>query len=158
MSTIQIIKVVIITLLLQIFFIEIIPTKSAQGPTINKNFITPLRVVNDESKINTTQNVTTEKVTAGNKSNEDNVTTSKEHWRNGATLIMGYSTVSGLMEKNMSQNQKVKIRLFPGAKIKDVFHYAIPSLEKKHDYVILNFRANDTPYKTGLDISNEIWK
>ena len=104
MSTIQIIKVVIITLLLQIFFIEIIPTKSAQGPTINKNFVTPLRVVNDESKINTTQNVTTEKVTAGNKSNEDNVTTSKEHWRNGATLIMGDSTVSGLMEKSMSQN------------------------------------------------------
>lgn len=53
--------------------------KSAQGPTINKHFITPLRVVNDESKINTTQNVTTEKVTTGNKSNEENVTTSKEH-------------------------------------------------------------------------------
>ena len=37
-----------------------------------------------------------------------------------------------------------------------MFHYAIPSLEKKHDYVILNFCTDDAPYKTGLDISNEI--
>ena len=57
--------------------------------------------------------------------------TSNEHWKNGTTLIMGDSTVSGLMEKIMSRNPKVKIRFFPGAKIKDMFQYAIPWLEKK---------------------------
>ena len=43
---------------------------------------------------------------------EEKVGTSKEHWKNGSTLIMGDSTVSGLMEKKMSRNQKVKIRFF----------------------------------------------
>ena len=78
----------------------------------------------------------------------------------GTTLIMGDSTVSGLLEKKMSQNRKcpktVKIRFFPGAKIKDMFHYAIPLLEKKPNYVILHVGTNDTPYKAGSGISNEI--
>ena len=33
-------------------------------------------------------------------------------------------------KKNIKENRKVKIRFFPGAKIKDMFHYAIPLLEK----------------------------
>ena len=69
---------------------------------------------------------------------------------------MGDSTVSGLMEKKMPRNRKVKIRFFPGAKIKDTFHYAIPLLEKNPDYVILYVGTNDAPYKGGSDISNEI--
>ena len=69
---------------------------------------------------------------------------------------MGDSTVSGLMEKKISRNRKVKIRFFPGAKIKDMFHYAIPLLEKKPDYVILHVSTIDAPYKGGSDISNEI--
>ena len=69
---------------------------------------------------------------------------------------MGDSTVSGLTEKKMSRNRKVKIRFFPGAKIKDMFHYAIPLLEKNPDYVILHVGTNDAPYKAGSDISNEI--
>ena len=69
---------------------------------------------------------------------------------------MGDSTVSGIMEKKMSRNRKVKIRFFPGAKIKDMFHYAIPLLEKKPDYDILHIDTNDAAYKGGSDISNEI--
>ena len=46
------------------------------------------------------------------KNDEEKVAISKEHWKNGSTLIMGDSTVSGLMEKKMSRNQKVKIRFF----------------------------------------------
>ena len=37
-----------------------------------------------------------------------------------------------------------------------MFHYAIPLLEKKPDYVILHVGTNDAPYKGGSDISNEI--
>ena len=69
---------------------------------------------------------------------------------------MGDSTVSGIIEKKMSRNRKVKIRFFPGAKIKDMFHYIIPLLEKKPDYVILHVGTNDAPYKADSDISNEI--
>ena len=69
---------------------------------------------------------------------------------------MGHSTVSGLMEKNMSRNWKVEITVFPGAKIKNMFHYAIPLLEKKPDYVISHVGTNDASYKAGLDISNGI--
>ena len=69
--------------------------------------------------------------------------TSNEHWKNGTTLSMGDSTVFGLMEKKLSRNRKIKIRFFPGAKIKDMFHYAIPLLEKNPDYVILHVGTND---------------
>ena len=72
-------------------------------------------------------------LTKSYKNDEEKVATSNEHWKNGTSLIMGISgqsTVSGLMAKKMSRNRKVKIRLFPGAKIKDMFHYAIPLLEK----------------------------
>ena len=54
----------------------------------------------------------------------------KEWWR-GTTLILGDSTISGRKEKKMSTNRKIKVRYFPGAKIKDMYHYAIPLLEKK---------------------------
>ena len=95
-------------------------------------------------------------LTKSHKNDKEKVATSNEHWKNGTTFIMGDSTVSGLMEKKMSRNRKVKIRFFPGAKIKDMFHYAIPLLEKKPDYVILHVGTNDAPYKAGSDISNEI--
>ena len=32
----------------------------------------------------------------------------------------------------MSRNRKIKVRYFPGAKIKDMYHYAVPLLEKNH--------------------------
>ena len=73
--------------------------------------------------------------------------TNNQLWKNDTTLIMGDSTVTGLMEKKMSRNRKVKIRFFPGAKINDMFHYAIPLLEKKPDYVILHVGTNDAPSK-----------
>ena len=48
-------------------------------------------------------------LTKSHKNDEEKVATSNEHWKNGTTLIMGDSTVSGLMEKKMSRNRKVKI-------------------------------------------------
>ena len=58
---------------------------------------------------------------------------------------MGDSTVSGLMEKNMSQNKKVKVRFIPGAKTKAIFHNSFACK-----------KTNDAPYKARLDTSNEI--
>ena len=97
-----------------------------------------------------------EKIATGNKSDEKKVATSNEHWGNGTILITGDSVVSGLMEKKMSRNRKSKTRFFPGAKIKDLFHFTIHLPEKKRDYVILHVRTNDARYKAGLGISNKI--
>ena len=96
-------------------------------------------------------------LTKYHKNGEEKVTTNNEHWKNGTTLIMGDSTVAGLMEKKMPRNRKFKTRFLPGAKIKDMFHYAIPLLEKKTDYVILHVGTNDAPYKAGSDNFNEIY-
>ena len=68
-----------------------------------------------------------------NTNNADNITVQQnnEEWWKGTTLILGESTISGRKEKKMSRNRKIKVRYFPGAKIKDMYHYAIPLLEKK---------------------------
>ena len=73
-----------------------------------------------------------------NISNADNNTVQEnnEEWRKGTTLILEDSTISGLIEKKMSRNRKIKVRYFPGAKIKDMYHYAIPLLKKKPENII----------------------
>ena len=67
-----------------------------------------------------------------NTNNADNITVQQnnEEWWKGVTLIFGDSTIPGRKEKKMSRNRKIKVRYFPGAKIKDMYHYAIPLLEK----------------------------
>ena len=69
-----------------------------------------------------------------NTNNADNITVQQnnEEWWKGTTLILGESTISGRKEKKMSRNRKIKVRYFPGPKIKDMYHNAIPLLEKKH--------------------------
>ena len=69
-----------------------------------------------------------------NTNNADNITVQQnnEEWWKGTTLILGESTISGRKEKKMSRNRKIKVRYFLGAKIKDMYHYANPLLEKDH--------------------------
>ena len=64
---------------------------------------------------------------------------------------MGHSTVSGLGVKD-AQKQKY----FPGAKIKHMYHYAIPSLEKKPENITLHLGTNDALYKSGTDILQDL--
>ena len=52
----------------------------------------------------------------------------------------------------MSRNRKTKVRYFPGAKIKDMYYYAIFLLEKKPENIIVHFGTNDVPYKSDTDI------
>ena len=67
-----------------------------------------------------------------NTNNADNITVQQnnEEWWKGVKLIFGDSTIPGCKEKKMSRNRKIKVRYFRGAKIKDMYHYAIPLLEK----------------------------
>ena len=69
-----------------------------------------------------------------NTNNADNITVQQnnEEWWKGTTLILGESTISGRKEKKMSRNRKIKVRYFPRAKIKDMYHYAIHLQEKNH--------------------------
>ena len=53
------------------------------------------------------------------------------------TLILRDSTISGLLEKNMSRNRKIKVRYFQGAKIKVMYRYAIPLLEIKQEQFLV---------------------
>ena len=79
-----------------------------------------------------------------NINNADNSTLQQnsEKWRKGTTLIFGDSTMSGLIDKKMSRNRKIKVTYFPGAKIKDIHQYAIPVLEKKPENIISYLGAN----------------
>ena len=56
----------------------------------------------------------------------------------------------------MSGNRKIKVRFFPGAKIKDMYHYAIPLLEKKPENIILHLGTNNAPYKFDTDILKDL--
>ena len=71
-------------------------------------------------------------------------------------LILGDSTISGLIEKKMSRNRKINVRYFPGAKIKDMYYYAIPLLKKKPGNIILHVGSNDAPYKSDTDILKDL--
>ena len=63
---------------------------------------------------------------------------------------MGDSTISGLIAKKVSRNKKIKVRYFPGAKIKG-YHYEINLLEKKPENIILHPVKNDALHKAGTN-------
>ena len=71
-------------------------------------------------------------------------------------LIFGDSTISGLKERKMSRNRKIKLKYLPGAKIENMYHYVIPLLEKKPENIILHPGTNDIPYKPGTNILNDL--
>ena len=67
------------------------------------------------------------------------------------STYFGDSIISGLIEKKVSRNKKIKVRYFPEAKIKD-YHYAINLLEKKPENIILHPVKNDALHKGGTNI------
>ena len=64
--------------------------------------------------------------------------------------------IAGLKEAKLSRNRKVKVRFFPGAKIKDFYNYLVPLLQKKPDTIILHFVTNDAPYKNEGEVCKEV--
>ena len=78
----------------------------------------------------------------------------KHHWKSGTVLIAGDSIVSGIMEKRMGSN--VKVRAFPGASIKDMSSYLIPLLEKKPDHIILHVSTNNSVNEDADAITDEL--
>ena len=56
----------------------------------------------------------------------------------------------------MSRDRKIKVRCFPGPKIKDMCHYAITLLEKKSENIVLRLGTNDAPYKSDTEILKDL--
>ena len=113
-------------------------------------------VKHSDEQVNTRKEIQTAQTENINNADNNTVQENNEEWRKGTTLILGDSTISGLIEKKMSRNRKIKVRYFPGAKIKDMYHYAIPLLEKKSENTILHLDTNDAPYKSDTDILKDL--
>ena len=96
-------------------------------------------VKHSDEKINARKEIQTAQTENINNADYNNVQQNNEEWRKGNTLILGDSE---LIEKKMSRNRKIKVRYFPGTKIKDMCHYAIPLLEKKPENIILHLGTN----------------
>ena len=69
---------------------------------------------------------------------------------------MRVSAISRLIEKKLSRNRKIKVRYFPGAKIKGMYQYAIPSVENNPENINSHLGTNDTPYKSGTNILKDV--
>ena len=79
-------------------------------------------------------------------------------WKKGTTLITGDSILSGLRESKMSKRRLIKVRYFPGARIRDMFFYLVPLLHKKPGNRILHIGTNDSTFYSATEIVEGIGK
>ena len=77
-------------------------------------------------------------------------------WKKGTCVIVGDSMLYGIDEKKISKKIPVKVRCFPGASIKDMYHYLIPIIAKTPDYIILHVGTNDAPSKSSREIIDDL--
>ena len=115
-------------------------------------------VKHSHEQVNTRKQIQTAQTENIDNADNNTVQENNEAWRKGTTLIFGDSTITGLIEKKMSRNRKIKVRYFPEAKIKGMYQYAIPLLEKKLENTILPLGTNDAPYKSGTNILKDMVK
>ena len=113
-------------------------------------------VKHSDEQVNTRKEIQTAQKENINYVDNSTVQKNNEEWKKGFTLIFGDSAISGLIEKKISRNRKIKVRYFPGAKIKDMYHYVIPLVEKKPENIILHLGTNDAPYKSDTDILKDL--
>ena len=64
--------------------------------------------------------------------------------------------MKGIDERRMSSKRVIKARKFPGATISNMYHYLIPLLEKKPDYLILHVGPNDGINYEGKEIVDKL--
>ena len=63
--------------------------------------------------------------------------------------------MSGVEESRLSK-YRTKVRVFPGACVRDMYDYLMPLLRKNPTNIILHIGSNDAPRKTADEIENEI--
>ena len=74
----------------------------------------------------------------------------------GTTLIVGDSMLAGIVEKRISGNRSVKVRLFPGATTHGMYDLLKPLLKKNPENIILHVETNNSVNEASRDISDEI--
>ena len=57
----------------------------------------------------------------------------KSPWAKGTVLVIGDSTLNGIQESKTGP--RFKVRAFPGAIIRDLYHHSIPLLDKNPSFV-----------------------
>ena len=67
-------------------------------------------------------------------------------------VLIGYSILNGAIEKNLSNDQSVKVRKFPGATVDDLWHHALPIIRDQPKSLITHARTNDAVKFTSRDI------
>ena len=66
-------------------------------------------------------------------------------WRKGTTLIVCDSIMSQLREDKLCKKGTIKVQFFPGATFEDLYHYAIPLINKKPHRIVLHMGTNNAP-------------
>ena len=64
-------------------------------------------------------------------------------WKKGTTLIVGDSMLAGIVEKRISGNKSVKVRLFPSATTHGMYDLLKPLLKKNPENIILHVDVVD---------------
>ena len=77
-------------------------------------------------------------------------------WRKRTCAIVGDSMLNEIDERRISKTYPVKLRFFPGARIKDMYHYLILILEKKPEHLILHVRTNVAVDSSQQQIVNDL--
>ena len=69
---------------------------------------------------------------------------------------MGDSILNGVIERNLSNDQSVKVRKFPEATVDDLRHRVLPINRKQPKYIIIHAGTNDAVKFTSRDILNKL--
>ena len=73
-------------------------------------------------------------------------------------VLKGDSILNGVTERNLSNNQSVKVRKFPGATVDDLQHHALRIIRKQPKYLIIHAGTNDAVKFTSRDILNKLFQ
>ena len=109
-------------------------------------------VKHSDEQVKTKKGIETASTEYINNAYNNTVQQNSEELKKDTTLILGNSPISRLVEKNMSRKRKIKVTYFLGAKVKDMYHYTIPLLEKKPENIVFFLGTNDAPYASGTNI------
>ena len=77
-------------------------------------------IKHSDEQVNARKEIQTAPTENTNIADNNTIQQNNEEWRKRPTLILKDSKISGLIEKEMSRDRKIKVRYFQGGKIKNV--------------------------------------
>ena len=77
-------------------------------------------------------------------------------WKDGVTLIVGDSTIGGLIGPKMFAAGEVKVKSHGGATIRDIYDHLEAHLSKKPSRLVVHIGTNDSNEKTSDEIMKDI--